>query len=91
MRMTNGNKNIEPADKDYQDLFLRSHLGPKVLGKMMDECHFGQIAIDDQWQAAQNFMKIVLDRCGISFVGEGEKMVRALMKKRETITELEVT
>jgi len=87
--MINGAKNNEQADKDYQDMFLRSPLGPKVLGKMLDECHFGQIAIDGKWQAAQDFMKIVLDRCGISFVGEGEKMVRALMKKKEAITEQE--
>ena len=67
-------------DKDFQDLFLRSPLGPKVLGKMLDSCHFGAVAQDEEWQAAQNFMKIVLVQCGISYTGE--KMVRCLMPKK---------
>lgn len=72
-------------DKDFQDLFLNSPLGPKVLGKMLDACHFGRVADDQEWQVAQNFMKIVLAQCGISFTGE--RMVRALKKDREKIEE----
>ncbi len=67
-------------DKDFQDFFLKSPLGPKVLGKMLDDCHFAVVAEDDDWQAAQNFMKGVLTRCGINFTGE--KMVRCLMAKK---------
>ncbi len=67
-------------DKDFQDLFLKSPLGPKVLGKMLDDCHFAVVAEDDDWQAAQNFMKGVLTRCGINYTGE--KMVRCLMAKK---------
>lgn len=73
-------------DKNFQDLFLKSRLGPKVLGELLDQCHFGEPSLSDEWQAVQNFMKVILSRCGIGFVGEGEKFVRALMtKKVETV------
>ncbi len=63
-------------DRDFQDLFLKCQLGPKVLGKMLDICHFAIVAEHEDWQAAQNFMKIVLTKCGINYTGE--KMVRML-------------
>ncbi len=50
------------VDKDYQDLFLRSSLGPKVLGKIVDECEFMNIAKDDEQQIAQNTVKTILAR-----------------------------
>lgn len=78
--MADGMKFEFVIDKDFQDLFLNSPLGPKVLGKMMDDCHFAIVAEDQDWQAAQNFMKGILTRCGINYTGE--KMVRCLMPKK---------
>lgn len=73
----------EGPDRDYQAVLLHSPLGPKVLGKMLDSCHFGEIAISEEYQHAQNFMKVILDRCGISYVADGHRMVKSLMKKKE--------
>ena len=70
------------VDKDYQDMFLKSPLGPRVLGKMLDETEFGNIAANDEQQVAQNTMKTILARCGIGFGITGEKMVRALAGKK---------
>jgi len=70
------------VDKDYQDLFLKSPLGPKVLGKMLDETEFVNIAANEEQQIAQNTMKMFLARCGIGFGITGEKMVRALVGKK---------
>ena len=50
------------VDKDYQNLFLSSRLGPKVLGKIVDECEFMNIAKDDEQQIAQNTVKTILAR-----------------------------
>ena len=74
-------KNIQ-VDKDFQDLFLRSPLGPKVLGKILDEAEFMLIADEEQLQMAQNMVKIILDRCGIGLGMTGEQFVRALAGKK---------
>ncbi len=76
-------------DKDFQDLFLKSPLGPKVLGRMLDFCDFGDIAPDPTWREAQNFMKIIMDKCGLSYADRGEKLVRALSGKRASPEEPE--
>ncbi len=70
------------VDKDYQDLFLKSPLGPKVLGKILDECDFMTIAKDEEQQIAQNTVKIILARCGIGWGLNGERMIRALKAKQ---------
>ncbi len=70
--------NTVGPDKDFQDLFLRSPLGPKVLGKILDFCDFGDVASDPKWQEAQNFMKIIMDKCGLAYADEGAKLVRLL-------------
>ncbi len=79
------------VDKDYQDLFLKSPLGPKVLGKIIDETDFMTIAANEVQQVAQNTIKRILARCGIGFGMSGERMVRALGgKKIENVKESEV-
>lgn len=65
-------------DMYFQDLFLRSPLGPKVLGMMLDFCDFGDVATNEKWQHVQDFMKIILDKCGLAYADDGEKLVRAL-------------
>ncbi len=80
-------KNIQ-VDKDIQDFFLKSPLGPKVLGKLLDDCGFLDIAQDENNQVEQNNMKLILSWAGIGFGLTGEQYVRALMsKKREIIEE----
>ncbi len=74
-------KNVQ-VDKDYQNLFLGSHLGPKVLGKIIDECEFMTIAKDEEQQIAQNTVKMILARCGIGYGLKGEAMIRALAGKK---------
>ncbi len=68
----------EQVDKDFQDLLLKSPLGPKVLGKMVDEVHLLDIAADPEQQIAQNEIKIILTRCGIGLGMTGQQYVRAL-------------
>ncbi len=70
------------VDKDYQDLFLKSPLGPKVLGKILDECEFMDIAANEEQQITQNTIKMILARCGIGLGLNGEKMIRALAGKK---------
>lgn len=70
------------VDKDYQDLFLKSPLGPRVLGKMVDEQDFMTIAKDDEQQIAQNVIKVIFARCGIGYGMKGEAMIRALAGKK---------
>ena len=70
------------VDKDFQDLFLKSPLGPKVLGKIVDETDFLTIAANEEQQIAQNTVKLILSRCGIGFGMSGEKMIRALAGKK---------
>lgn len=76
--MTEKNNQV---DKDYQDLYLKSPLGPKVLGKMVDAVGLLDIAQDHEFQIAQNEIKIILTRCGIGLGMTGEQYVRALMTK----------
>lgn len=66
------------VDRDYVALFLRSPLGPKVLGKMIDECELLNIAKDEEQQIEQNHMKIILSRCGIGFGMKGQQYVKGL-------------
>jgi len=71
-------KKNEQVDPDFQDLFLRSKLGPKVLGKIVDEVHFMEVADDEEWQSSQNVVKIIMDRCGIGEGITGLQYVKAL-------------
>ncbi len=71
------------VDKDYQDLFLKSPLGPKVLGKMVDEsCLLERPEDNEQCLAAQNVVKMILTRCGIGEGMSGERYIRALAGKK---------
>jgi len=72
----------EQVDKDFQDLFLGSKLGPKVLGKMLTEVSFLNIPETEDKQIAQNFMKKILALCGIGLGMTGEQYVRALAGKK---------
>lgn len=71
----------EQVDKDYKALFLQSPMGPKVLGKMLDEVDFFNIARDPEYQVAQNELKTILTRCGIGLGMTGEKFIRRLAGK----------
>lgn len=80
-------KNIQ-VDTDFQDLFLRSPLGPRVLGKIVDEVDLLNIADNAEAQIAQNEVKIILTRAGIGLGMTGEQYVRALAgKKLENVKE----
>lgn len=70
------------VDKDYQDLFLKSPLGPKVLGKMIDDVDFLNIAPNEELQIAQNEVKAILSRCGIGVGLSGYQFVTALKAKK---------
>ena len=69
------------VDPDYVALFLRSPLGPKVLGKMIDSVDLLNIAQDTEFQGAQNEIKIILSHCGIGYGLSGQQYVKALMGK----------
>ena len=79
-------KNIQ-VDKDMQDFFIKSPLGPKVLGKLLDDCGFLDIAQDQNNQVEQNHMKLILSWSGIGLGLTGEQYVRALIRKRLEIIE----
>lgn len=70
------------VDKDYQDLFLRSPLGPKVLGKILDDAGFMNIANGDEERIENNVIKMILAHCGIGLGMKGEAMIRALAGKK---------
>ncbi len=70
------------VDKDFQDLFLNTNLGPKVLGKLLDHFEFFKIAKDEAHQEIQNHLKIILSWTGIGHGLKGEKFIMALKAKK---------
>lgn len=66
------------VDRDFTDLFLKSPLGPKVLGKMMDDVDFFDVAVDLPTQRAQDEIKIILTKAGIGAGLKGQNVIRAL-------------
>jgi len=72
----------EQVDRHYQAHFLHSRLGPKVLGMMLDEADFFDIAQDNEQKLQQDHCKLLLARCGIGLGLKGEDYVRALMNKK---------
>lgn len=79
--MSEKNQNV---DKDFQDFFLKSPLGPKVLGKILDNVEFLDIPEDEEQQVKQDHVKRILRDCGIGLGLTGEQYVRALMTKALT-------
>jgi hypothetical protein len=79
-------KNVN-VDKDFQDLFLKSPLGPKVLGMIVDEVGLLDIASGPQQQIAQDQVKTILSHTGIGLGMSGEQYVRALAKGKLEIFE----
>ena len=67
-------------DKNYQDLFLNSPLGPKVLGDMIDTAELLDHPENEIQANLQSSVKMILARCGIGLGLSGEQYVRALMK-----------
>ena len=75
-------KNLN-VSKDYQDLFLgKNPLGQKVLGMILDDVDFMNIAADPQQQIAQDEIKIILSRCGIGLGMTGQQYIQALAGKK---------
>jgi hypothetical protein len=70
-------KNLQ-VDKDVKDLFVKSPLGPIVLGKMIDDVNFLGIATDMGTQRAQDEIKIILTKAGIGVGMKGVDYVRRL-------------
>ena len=66
------------VDPDFQNLFLKSPAGPKVLGMMLVNCNFFGIAETAEQQGAQNYMKLVLSWTGIGWGMPGDRYIRAL-------------
>jgi len=83
------NKNVQ-VDKDFQDLFLKSKLGPTVLGKMIDEFGFLDVTDDPETVASHNVIKTILSWTGIGLGLTGIKYIQALAgKKLENLEEEE--
>lgn len=77
-------KKNEPVDRDFQDLFLKSPLGPKVLGKILDDCNFCDIAGSQEEQMEQNHTKLILTWSGIGMGMTGLQYVKALAGHKVT-------
>lgn len=66
------------VDPDFQALFLKSAMGPRVLGMMLDNCNFFDIPVDDDQRVVQDYLKTILSWCGIGLGRSGEHLVRSM-------------